>query len=122
MNSESCKNRNYTGPVILSLITGLAIGAVAGILFAPKPGDQTRKELKQKGDKFIQLSRESFDEILEKTRDFTQSGKQKIEELKVAGEDILDTGRKKVKEASTKIKKIISESKKAAAKTEEYLS
>ena len=41
-----------TRKVISGTLAGLAVGAIAGILFAPKEGYETRKMLMNKGDDF----------------------------------------------------------------------
>ena len=115
-------NRSCAGSVALALFAGLAIGAVIGILFAPKPGKETRQELVEKGERFVELSRESIAEFVEKTKDFAEAGKQKIEELKIAGEEIWEKGKNKLSDTAKKVKDIVEESKSAAKKTEDYLS
>ena len=40
------------GKVILSLLAGATIGAVAGLLLAPETGDETRSGLKKSASKF----------------------------------------------------------------------
>jgi gas vesicle protein len=123
MNEGYTEKRNScAGPVLISLITGVAIGAVIGLLFAPKPGSETRQELREKGEKFVKLSRESLDELVDKTRDLTLTGRQKFEEFRNLGEEIFDSGREKVKGTVSKIKRFVSESKDAASKAEDYLS
>ena len=37
---------NNSGNVLLALLTGAAIGGIAGILYAPDKGEETRKRLK----------------------------------------------------------------------------
>ena len=115
-------NRSCAGSVTLAPFAGLAIGAVIGILFAPKPGKETRQELVEKGERFVELSRESIAEFVEKTKDFAEAGKQKIEELKIAGEEIWEKGKNKLSDTAKKVKDIVEESKSAAKKTEDYLS
>ena len=80
-------------------LTGVAIGVGIGILFAPKSGEETRKELKEK-----------FDELYEKIKDI------KIEDVRLAitkkvqeiKDGIADLDREKVaaiaKEKAAKIK------------------
>ena len=121
MGSEN-ESRSSAGAVTLALFTGIAVGVIIGILFAPKPGNQTRRELIEKGEKFIELSRESLSDFMEKTRDITQVGKQKFEELKMKGEEIWERGGKKVKNTAKKIKDIVEEGQAAARETEELLS
>jgi gas vesicle protein len=70
--------------VVIALFTGLAIGAIIGVLFAPKSGKETRNDLMDKGEKFMEMGKESVSDVVEKTKDFVESGKKKIEELKDA--------------------------------------
>ena len=73
---------NNSGGVFIALFAGLAIGAVLGILFAPKSGKDARNYLVDKGEKIIEMGKESVSDVVEKTKDLVESGKQKIEELK----------------------------------------
>ena len=68
--------------VVSALFTGLAIGVVLGILFAPKSGKETRNDLVDKGERLMDMGKESVSDVVEKTKDLAESGKQKIEELK----------------------------------------
>ena len=63
-------------------LTGLGIGAGLGILFAPKSGDETRKELKNKLDEFVVDLKEI--DINEVKDEFLS----KVEEIKKELEDL----------------------------------
>ncbi len=41
-----------TGKAVLGALAGIAAGAIAGILFAPKKGSLTRKQIIDKGDEY----------------------------------------------------------------------
>ena len=73
-----------SGGVVIALFAGLAIGAILGVLFAPKSGKETRNDLMDKGEKLMEMGKESVSDVVEKTKDFVESGKKKIEELKGA--------------------------------------
>ena len=70
--------------VIIALFTGLAAGVIIGILVAPKSGKETRNDLMDRGERLMEMGRESVSDVVEKTKDLAQSGKKKIEELKAA--------------------------------------
>ena len=55
--------------ILTSLLVGLSAGFVVGILFASKSGEETRKEIKEKGDQAIEKSKEGFDTFIGKTKD-----------------------------------------------------
>ena len=75
-------SRSNGSGVAIALFTGLAIGVVLGILFAPKSGKDTRNELVEKSERLIEMGKESVSDVVEKTKDLAESGKKKIEELK----------------------------------------
>ncbi|MHB1376893.1 MAG: YtxH domain-containing protein [Candidatus Humimicrobiaceae bacterium] len=74
-------NGNGSG-VAIALFTGLAIGAIFGILFAPKSGKDTRNELVEKSERLMDMGKESVSDVVEKTKNLAEAGKKKIEELK----------------------------------------
>jgi gas vesicle protein len=52
-----------TGKVILGTLAGLAIGATAGILFAPEKGSITRRQIRDKSDGYVDKLKSKFDEF-----------------------------------------------------------
>jgi len=57
-----------SGKMLTALGTGLAVGAVAGILLAPRKGQDTRKLISRKGKKLVTKIN---DEIRDTTRQIT---------------------------------------------------
>jgi len=80
MNTNS--SVSHGGGVVIALMAGLAVGAVLGVLFAPKSGKDTRNDLMDKGERLMEMGKESVSDVVEKTKGLVESGKQKIEELK----------------------------------------
>jgi gas vesicle protein len=54
-----------TGKVLAGLIIGAAAGALAGILFAPEKGSETRKRLSSTGEDYFHSAKDSLDELLD---------------------------------------------------------
>ena len=73
---------------VLKFLAGLGIGAGLGLLFAPKSGEETRRELKEKLDEFIKAVKDI--DIKEVKDEFVA----KIEEIK---EELVDLDKEKVK-------------------------
>lgn len=69
-----------SGKVLLSVLAGIAIGAVLGILFAPDKGSVTRKKISQKSNALA-------DELSVKFNEFVESVTEKLEALKIEAEE-----------------------------------
>ena len=56
------EKKGCVGKVIAGLVIGGAIGSVLGLAFAPQRGEKTRKELKKKTDKAVEIGQKMYDE------------------------------------------------------------
>jgi gas vesicle protein len=52
-----------TSNVILGVIGGVAVGAIAGILFAPAKGTKTRKRIMKKGNNYTKELKNKFGDL-----------------------------------------------------------
>ena len=77
------------GTAITFLLIGLGVGAALGLLLAPKPGRQLRKDL-----------RRSYDDALETASEWTDEAKDRFEEVVEKGSDLADELRSKAKPIS----------------------
>ena len=78
-----------TGKVFLGVLTGLAAGAVLGLLFAPEKGSVTRMKINQKGEDYADAVKNKFssfidsiNEKFESVKDDVSRGKDKVHEVK----------------------------------------
>ena len=54
-----------SGKLVLGLLAGVAVGAIAGILLAPGKGSKTRKRIVSKGEAFAREAQDKFDELVD---------------------------------------------------------
>jgi gas vesicle protein len=74
------------GKIVLGTLTGLAVGAMLGVLFAPDKGSNTRKKISKKREEFAENLKEKFDEFVDKVsakaEEFNETVEQEIEDVK----------------------------------------
>lgn len=76
--------KKSTGHFVLGAIFGMALGAIAGVLSAPKSGKETRAEIKAKGGKIYRDQKENLGKIYHEQK--TNFGKIKQKFAKKAAE------------------------------------
>jgi gas vesicle protein len=85
MREGTYESSGNVGTAITFLLIGLGAGAVVGMLFAPKPGRQMRRDLRRG----YETARETFDDWKENAKDFA-------DEVIERGSDIADDLRERV--------------------------
>jgi gas vesicle protein len=80
------------------LFIGSALGALAGILFAPKSGKELRSDIKDKGNKILNDGKEIYADASTKAKEIIKEAKHQAEELKKDADLHLSEARQKAKE------------------------
>lgn len=73
---------------VLGILAGAAIGAIAGILFAPEKGSTTRRQIADSSDDYM-------DELKSQFNKFTDSLEQKLDSTKKDADYLADKGKSK---------------------------
>ncbi len=86
LNKIIMKDSNYEsgsnfGKVLTAILAGAAIGAAAGVLFAPKKGSETRDNLSKK-------AKEVGDQLRSKKEDLKDKAKDKADEIRSAAHNV----------------------------------
>jgi len=90
------EGKNYFLAILITLLTGLSVGFIVGILFAPKPGKEIRKDIKDKSEEFVKRSKEGVTDTIDKTKEFVEKSRSKFKEVKGKGKEILEKSKEKV--------------------------
>jgi gas vesicle protein len=87
-------------------VAGLGIGALAGVLYAPKSGQETRDDLaaqardaKEKANQVLEQSKGQLNEYVDKGKDYYDKGRTQWSQYVDKGKEFLDQQSGKVNEA-----------------------
>lgn len=53
------------GKIVIGVLSGIAVGALLGVLFAPDKGSITRRKISKKGEEYMDDVKDKFDEFLD---------------------------------------------------------
>jgi len=97
------QNTECSAPVIgLAFLGGAIVGAVAGMLLAPKSGEDTRRELKAYARKAEEGVIETAEEVRAAVDETIERGKSYVAEKKADVEAAVKAGREALKERAEK--------------------
>lgn len=93
---DSHDSRSSSQAVALAFLGGAIAGAVAGILLAPKSGEETRRELRvyaRKAEEELiekaEEAREALDEMIERGKHFVAEKRADVEAAVTAGKEAM---------------------------------
>jgi gas vesicle protein len=84
---------NNAGSKVSFFLVGLGIGALVGILFAPKSGEETREYLSQKADEGREYAQRKARELRERAEDLVERSKSAAVRQKENLSAAVDAGR-----------------------------
>lgn len=91
-----------SGKVLLSLLAGVATGALLGVLFAPEKGSTSRKNISKKSTDYANAVKEKFNEFVDSiTEKFEQATEEAAEEAADATEKSKGKSKEAKKDAKT---------------------
>ncbi len=94
---------------VFGFIAGAAIGALAGVLFAPAAGDETRKKIKEAASDGYDQAKEEADELAHKAHVRYRYARKEMNALKKTlmeqGEELKEEARKALMEKLDKLEK-----------------
>lgn len=70
------------GKLILTTLTGVASGAIIGLLFAPNKGSETRRKIAKKGDNYLKKLKKDVDEAKAYLNNRVEETQDEIDEIK----------------------------------------
>ena len=92
------ENERDWGHFLKGFMIGGFLGALAGILFAPKSGKELRSELKEKGGEALKDGREIYADASTRAKEIIEEAKHQARELKKEADRHLSEARQKAKE------------------------
>lgn len=84
---------DHSGSKVSYFLVGLGIGALVGILFAPKSGEETREYLSKKAEEGKVYAQRKARELRERAEDLVERGKEVMHHRKEQVTAAVDAGK-----------------------------
>ncbi len=82
-------------------LAGLGIGAIAGVLYAPRPGDETREALRSRAEGSKEFVRDRARQAREQASGWVDRGKDALNQQKEQFRSAYEAGRQAYRETTT---------------------
>jgi gas vesicle protein len=92
------EHENQQDHFFMGFLIGGALGALAGIFFAPKSGKELRSDIKEKGSEVLKDGKEIYADASTRAKEIIEEAKHQAEELKKEADRYLSEARQKAKE------------------------
>lgn len=89
------------GNSFLWFLAGLGVGAVVGVLYAPRPGSETREALRSKADEGRDFVRARARQARDQASDWVDRGREVLNQQKEQFRSAYEAGRQAYQEATT---------------------
>ena len=97
--------------LLLGFIAGGAIGAIFGMLYAPKSGRELRDDLRQKSDEYLDEADKYIAEARDRAKELINEGKKRSDKLisdaKIKSAELLKDAEKVFNDAKSKANKTV---------------
>ena len=75
------------GDFLKGLLIGGIAGAILGILYAPKSGEETREEIARKAEELLAKAKVDYEKVLERSKKTYESAVKRLRELEAAAKE-----------------------------------
>jgi gas vesicle protein len=89
------------GSSFLWFLAGLGVGAVVGVLYAPKAGDEMRETIRTKAQESADLARQQARRAREQANDWMDRGRDVVNQQKEQFRNAYEAGRQAYNETTT---------------------
>jgi len=106
------------GDFLKGVLIGGVIGAVVGILYAPKSGRETREDIGRKAEELVAKAKEEYEQALEKSRKtyetavsrlkkIEEAAREKVGELEAKAGTMVEKGKESLEDNKGRLKRAI---------------
>ena len=77
------QGNNFSKGLLIGFFTGGTVGAALALLYAPKTGKELRKDIKDRGEEYLDEAEKYISQAREKAVEMINDGKDRSEKLKL---------------------------------------